>query len=164
MTAKNQCYVLLGSNLGDRAASLSEARKQIAHTCGDIKVCSAIYITKAWGVENLPDFQNQVVLLETQLSAYDLLRSLLRIETEMGRKRSGKWLSRVIDLDILFYNSVVVETAELIIPHPRLAERNFTLVPLMEICHDMIHPVLGMTIEELYLQSEDTLEVLMIES
>lgn len=164
MTAKNQCYILLGSNMGDRGAMLSEAKKHIEDVCGKIRLSSSVYITKAWGIESQPDFQNQVVKIETALSAHELLRKLLQIEQDMGRHRMGKWLSRVIDLDILFYNANVIETAELVIPHPKIAVRNFTLVPLMEISQYMIHPVLGVTIEELYLQSEDTLEVLMIES
>ncbi len=164
MTEQNQCYILLGSNMGDRGAMLSEAKKHIEGACGKILRSSSVYISKAWGIENQKDFQNQVVKIETALSALGLLRKLLQIEQDMGRKRMGKWLSRVIDLDILFYNTDVIETAELIVPHPKIAVRNFTLVPLMEISQYMIHPVLGVTIEELYLQSEDTLEVLMIES
>ncbi|MCL4114391.1 UNVERIFIED_CONTAM: hypothetical protein GTU68_052327 [Idotea baltica] len=143
---------------------LLEARKRIEQTCGEIKLCSATYITKAWGLEKLPDFHNQVVEIETIWSAQELLTFILEIEGDMGRKRTVKWSSRVIDIDILFYGEEVINTSELLVPHPRISERNFTLVPLMELCSDMNHPVLGVTIEELYLQSEDTLEVLMIEN
>ena len=159
-----QAYLLLGSNLNDRRYSLKYATCQIQEKCGTILKKSAIYRSKAWGVTNQPDFLNQILIIETQLAPRSLLESLLDIEQQMGRVREIKWHSRLIDIDILFFGEEVIDIPGLQIPHPRLAERNFTLVPLMEIAPQFIHPTFAVTIEELYLRSADTLEVQMIEN
>lgn len=159
-----QAYLLLGSNLNDRHFSLKYAACQIEEKCGALLRKTAIYRSKAWGVTDQPDFLNQILIIETQLDPRSLLESLLEIEQQMGRVREIKWHSRVIDIDILFFGEEVIDTPGLQIPHPRLAERNFTLVPLMEIAPQFIHPTFAVTIEELYLRSADTLEVQMIEN
>lgn len=157
-------YLLLGSNLANREAAINEAVGQIEQKCGVILRRSSIYRSKAWGFIHQPDFFNIVLILETSLSPESLLQTLLGIEQEMGRTREGKWQSRLIDIDILFYGSEIIRQPGLQIPHPRIAERNFTLVPLMEIAPQLVHPTMKATIEELYLQSTDTLEVLMLEN
>ena len=163
MTKYKYIYLLLGSNMGDRAAYLDQARSRIQGQCGAILKESATYATKAWGIETQPDFYNQVLEIDSDLQPLQLLTTILEIEQEMGRVRKGKWLSRVIDIDILFYDDLVLDLPNLQIPHPKIPERNFTLVPLMEIAPGLKHPSLGFTVRELYLQSLDTLDVLMIE-
>lgn len=163
MNTRN-AYLILGSNLNDREFALKLATSWIKEKCGTILKKSAIYRSKAWGFTNQPDFLNQILIIETKLDPWQLLKSLLDIEKQMGRVREIKWHSRLIDIDILFYGQEVIDLPELQIPHPRLAERNFTLVPLMEIAPQFIHPTFAVTIEELYLRSADTLEVQMIEN
>jgi 2-amino-4-hydroxy-6-hydroxymethyldihydropteridine diphosphokinase len=137
---------------------------QLALHCGQVSNQSGVYLSKSWGVDQQRDYYNQVLLLSTTWSPVELLDCILEIESNLGRVREKKWASRIIDIDILFYKQSVIDLPGLQIPHPRIAERNFTLVPLMEIAPLLVHPALGITIEELYLQSPDTLEVLMIES
>ncbi|MBK8503680.1 MAG: 2-amino-4-hydroxy-6-hydroxymethyldihydropteridine diphosphokinase [Saprospiraceae bacterium] len=164
MVKGNITYLLLGSNIGDRGENLRIARNRLALDCGDIILQSGVYLSKSWGIDGQPDYYNQVLQVSTTCSPEQLLDCILDIESTMGRVRKGKWSSRMIDIDILFYQQSVIDLPGLQIPHPRIAERNFTLVPLMEIAPLLEHPTLGITIEELYLQSPDTLEVLMIES
>ena len=141
-------YIALGSNLGDRAANLAKAREMLAD---DIQVLkrSSIYRTAPWGYSEQDDFYNQVLEAETDLSPMRLLGRLKRIEKRMGRKKTFRNGPRVIDLDILFYDDLVLDTRRLVIPHPRLHERAFVLVPMAEINPGFIHPVLGKTIFEL---------------
>ncbi len=156
-------YLLLGSNIGDRDENLRLARSQLALHCGTISKQSGVYLGKSWGVEQQRDYYNQVLELSTTQPPKRLLDCILEIESNLGRVREKKWSSRIIDIDILFYQQSVIELPVLQIPHPRLTERNFTLVPLMEIAPQFIHPTFAVTIEELYLRSADTLEVQMIE-
>ena len=164
MVQGNIAYLLLGSNIGDRNENLLLARHQLALHCGELLKRSGVYLSKSWGVDQQPDYYNQVLELSTTRSPEELLDCILEIESNLGRIRKKKWSSRIIDIDILFYQQSIIDLPVLQIPHPRIAERNFTLVPLMEIAPLLVHPVLGITIEELYLHSPDTLEVLMIES
>jgi 2-amino-4-hydroxy-6-hydroxymethyldihydropteridine diphosphokinase len=157
-------YLLLGSNIGDRNGNLLLAHKQLVLHCGEVVKQSAVYLSQSWGVDHQRDYYNQVLMISTAASPSEVLDRILEIETNLGRVREQKWSSRIIDIDILFYEERVIDLPGLQIPHPRIAERNFTLVPLMEIAPLMVHPTIGITIEELYLQSSDTLEVLMIES
>ena len=155
---------MLGSNIGDRNENLRLARSQLALHCGRISKQSGVYLSKSWGVDQQRDYYNQVLELSTTQAPARLLDCILEIESNLGRVREKKWSSRIIDIDILFYQQSVIELPVLQIPHPRLAERNFTLVPLMEIAPQFIHPTFAVTIEELYLRSADTLEVQMIEN
>jgi len=152
-------YLLLGSNLGNSLEMLEIARKQIAYHIGEIVIQSSIYQTKAWGIENQPEFLNQVLEVDSSLSPIDLLAILLRIEVDMGRKRYQKWGSRIIDIDILYYGDQVIEAEKLKIPHPENQNRNFVLAPMVEIAADFIHPVLGHTHAKLLEKCGDTLAV-----
>jgi 2-amino-4-hydroxy-6-hydroxymethyldihydropteridine diphosphokinase len=155
----NTAYLLIGGNLGDRAAYLQEAVKHIEARCGSITSSSSIYETAAWGNTNQPTFYNQALKLITPLSPVSLLEQLLAIELEMGRVRSEKYGPRTIDLDILMIDDKVIDTPTLTIPHPQLHNRRFALLPLTEIAPSLHHPVLDKTVSELLENCTDTLDV-----
>lgn len=135
-------FLLLGSNLGERLAILESARKAIAERIGDITDLSSVYETAPWGVLDQPPFMNQVVALDTTLQPEDVLRNILEIENELGRIRYERWGARVIDIDILYFGNLEIESSRLTVPHPRLQDRRFTLIPLCEIAGEYIHPIL----------------------
>ena len=130
---------------------------------GRVTQKSKLYETQAWGVTNQSDFINQAVAVETSLNPQKLLEQILKIENEMGRERTTKWAERTIDIDILLYDNFVVNEPNLVIPHPELPKRNFALIPLMEIAGEFEHPVLGLTIEDIYMESKDPLDVFMLD-
>lgn len=152
-------YLILGSNLGDRIGQLSRAKKLIIEQVGSIENESSLYETQPWGMEDQPWFINQVISISSPLEPPELLYSVKKIEKETGRLPGEKWHARHIDIDILLWDGNVIEEENLSIPHSLLHTRNFTLIPLMEIASNIVHPVLGKTIEELYLESRDTGEV-----
>ncbi|MEM1137517.1 MAG: 2-amino-4-hydroxy-6-hydroxymethyldihydropteridine diphosphokinase [Bacteroidota bacterium] len=155
----NNAYLLLGANLGNRSITLKKAQAFIAESIGKIKLISSVYETKAWGVTEQPDFLNLVLMVETNLSPNKLLESLQKIEFLLGRKRKEKWHARTIDIDILFYNDLVINLQDLKIPHPAITERKFTLAPLAEICPDLEHPLYQKNITQLLYLCKDELEV-----
>ena len=157
--ASLKVFIALGSNLGDTAELLGKARELIQAEIGPITASSLEYLSEPWGDPDQPWFRNQVVEVSTQHAPRELIRLLLEMETRMGRVRTRPNAPRTIDLDLLACADQVIDEPGLQVPHPRLALRNFVLIPLMEISGDWVHPVLGQTAEELYLASEDPLEV-----
>ena len=141
-------YLALGSNLGDRVANLETARKSLAPRIEIVRE-SPIYVTPPWGYTDQPDFLNQVIEVDTLLHPIPLLHHLKKIETEMGRETIFRNGPRIIDLDILFYVQEVYESENLQIPHPRLQDRAFVLVPLNDIAPDFVHPVLNQSVHEM---------------
>ena len=133
-------YLALGSNVGDRQANLKEAISQLAPQV-TVTAESAIYETEPWGFEDQDDFLNMVVQGETELKPLELLKHLKQIEANVGRTKTFLNGPREIDLDILFYDDLIFEDQALAIPHPRLHERDFVLVPLADIAPDLVHPI-----------------------
>jgi 2-amino-4-hydroxy-6-hydroxymethyldihydropteridine diphosphokinase len=150
---KNIVYLALGSNLGNRIENLRDAITKLAP---DVKVIasSPVYQTPPWGFECQPAFLNQVVAGETHLIPVDLLKYLKNIESVLGRSPTFRNGPRVIDLDILFFDELIIDQPDLVIPHPRLHERAFVLVPLADIAPDFHHPVFGLSVKEM-LQAVD---------
>ncbi|MFI5218404.1 MAG: 2-amino-4-hydroxy-6-hydroxymethyldihydropteridine diphosphokinase [Bacteroidia bacterium] len=147
MNVNNEIAVLLlGSNLGDRVSFLNGAVELINQNCGTIFKRSSFYESAPWGFQEQPYFINQCVLLETGFQPMKLLSDLKKIESLLGRTASGKWQARFIDIDILFYGNRVIEKTNLVIPHPMMAARKFTLIPLHEILPAFIHPVFNISI------------------
>ena len=157
------CYLLTGANLGDRFGTLDKAIRLIEARIGSINAVSSLYETAAWGVEQQPDYLNQAISVQTKLPPQELLDEILRIEESLGRVRRVKWGSRTIDIDILFYGNQIINTPSLSIPHAQLHRRNFVLIPLLELAPELVHPSMGKTIEELYWDCPDELDVIQLE-
>jgi|SRR5690606_33915581 len=157
-------YILLGANLGDRIAQMSKALNELCLKAGTLIRCSSLYETQAWGKEDAPLYVNQVICMDTAFDPQSLLKLIHEIEGKLGRTREVKWGSRLIDIDILFYGDAVINDPNLIIPHPYLDQRKFTLVPLVEIAGDLIHPVLHKSMQELLDNLDDPLAVNKLQS
>ncbi len=152
-------YLLLGSNEGDRTGWLQQAIEQVQTTCGTIEKKSAIYETAAWGLEDQPTFLNMALCVQTKLQPLELLQQTRKTEAALGRQRTVKWGQRTLDIDILFYGSEIINHPELTVPHPRLQDRRFALVPLQEIAPQLLHPVFNKTVTQLLEECEDKLPV-----
>ena len=138
-------YLALGSNLGNRSEHL---RSAIYHMRPEVKVnkCSQVYETPPWGYEDQPKFLNQVIEIETNLDPSELLEYVKEVEGKIGREKAFRYGPRSIDIDILFYDDIVIDSPPLVIPHARISERAFVLIPLADLAPDFLHPVLGETV------------------
>jgi len=153
-------YILLGGNLGDKQKVFSEARALLREQVGIITALSVVYETEPWGFESSDYFWNQVIEIVTGLSAAEVLLQTQQIELQLGRiRKEVQYNSRIIDIDILFYGDQVINSDDLIVPHPRIHERKFVLVPLHEIAPDLMHPVFHKTIRQLLEECPDPLKV-----
>lgn len=141
-------YLALGSNVGDRLANLKEAIGSLTPQM-DVKAKSPVYETPPWGYTDQPKFLNQVIRAKTYVAPEPLLKHLKRLEVALGRKESVPNGPRLIDLDILFYDDLVMYSAALTIPHPRLHERAFVLLPLMDLDPELVHPVNKKSVREM---------------
>jgi 2-amino-4-hydroxy-6-hydroxymethyldihydropteridine diphosphokinase len=146
---KEKIFLLLGTNLGDRFDNLISAKNEIEKKVGNILLKSNIYETAAWGITDQPSFLNQVLQVSTRYKPEKVLETILNIELDLGRKRIQKWGARLIDIDILYFGNEKIKQENLVIPHPFLQDRRFTLVPLVEIAPDFEHPIFKKTNSEL---------------
>ena len=142
MQSRNRIYLSLGSNLGDRIGYLTRAVDHLRET-GKIVAVSTVYESQPWGYKDQPEFLNCVVSLETDLRPEELLDEVKSIEKRIGRVHRFRWGPREIDIDILLYGNLIVRTNRLEIPHPRMKERDFVLVPLLDLEQDLRDPVTG---------------------
>lgn len=152
-------FLLLGSNLGGQISQLARARRKLISAGILLRKCSQIYRSAAWGPIEQPDFANQVIEISYNESPGSLLHLLLGVERDMGRIREKKWGPRLIDIDILYFNQEICESQTLTLPHPEITRRRFTLVPMVDLAPDFIHPVLKESQEILLEKCEDQLEV-----
>lgn len=156
----NKLVLIIGGNLGDRLHNLNEAKNLISKFIGKIDSFSNIYETRAWGFDSENFFLNQVLVLFTSLNPVEILENIHYIENKLGRIRSDKgYISRTIDVDILFYNNEIINTKELVIPHPHIQKRKFVLAPLCEVLPLYTHPQNGKNMNQLLMDCEDQSEV-----
>lgn len=145
----NEVYLQLGSNIGDRLDNLDQSIKIITERIGNVLEKSSVYESTPWGVENQRNFLNQVLFVKSNFDPYTILDLVLQIEKDMGRIRIEKWGERIIDIDILFIDDLIIESENLCIPHEFIAKRKFVLQPMCEIAPGFIHPKLNKTISQL---------------
>ncbi len=151
--------LLLGGNIGDTRSYFEKAKELIVESIGNISDQSSLYRSAAWGKTDQPDFLNQVIVVKTKLKPRELLNSVQQIEMTIGRVREIKWGERKIDIDILFYDDLEIQETDLIVPHPFIQERKFTLIPLAEVLGNFIHPVTKITINQMLKRCKDPLSV-----
>ena len=154
-------FLGLGTNLGDREHNLREAIIRIEEHIGKVVNSSSVYETAPWGFDSEDDFLNMVVSVETELSPSEVMKKIVKIESMLGRERDqDRYSSRIIDIDILFYDDLVLKENGLKIPHRLIHERKFVLVPLCELAPDMIHPMLGKSMKVLLGECRDRSRIL----
>jgi 2-amino-4-hydroxy-6-hydroxymethyldihydropteridine diphosphokinase len=159
-------YVLFGSNMGDKNKIFAQACLYINNRCGRVVQVSSAYESEPWGFRTEEWFLNRVIVVETELDPEALMRQLLDIEAELGRVRHPEiqgYTSRTADLDILYYGNRIVLTDSLTIPHPRLHQRRFALLPMCEVAPQLVHPAFSFTQTELLRRCHDFSEVRKIE-
>ncbi len=153
-------YFLLGGNLDNREMILSEAISKMKLVIGELVSSSSIYETEPWGFEHEQNFLNQVVVFSSKLSAIKILDRTQQIEKDLGRiRKENQYSERTIDIDILFYDDQIISAERLIVPHPKIQERLFALIPLLDVASDLIHPVELKSIKELHDECADKMEV-----
>lgn len=152
-------YLGLSTNQGQRHKNLEKAEELLRQNQVQIVQKSNIYETEPWGLKDQAWFLNQCLEAQTELSPEELIQVIQKIEEQMGRLKQEKWGPRLIDIDILYYNNLVLKTEELKIPHPHLKERNFVLTPLTEIASDFIDPVDKQSIQVLQFNCPDDSQV-----
>ena len=154
----NSVVLLLGSNVGERVPLLMRAVGEVASRIGTVSCASSLYETEPWGFEAEQNFLNQAVVVDTNLEADEVLRIALDIEKELGRVRSQGavgYASRTMDIDLIFYNSTMMDSPHLTLPHPRMQDRRFVLEPLVQIIPDFRHPKTGKTMRQLLEECTD---------
>lgn len=157
-------YLLLGGNQGDRFYSLNKATELIEQEVGNIIRMSSFYETEPWGFEHEDEFWNQVLVIESDLEPIEILNITQDIEARIGRvRKKNQYCERIIDIDILFYNDIVMDEERLTIPHPKIQERRFTLAPLAELDAEFIHPVSQKSVGQLLNDCKDLLKVSRLE-
>ncbi len=144
-----EAFLGLGGNVGCVRANLEAARQSLAARGGDIRGLSSLYRTEPWGRADQPEFLNQVLRVETELAPRELLELCQQVERDVGRGSRDRWGPREVDVDLLLYDDEVIQEADLQVPHPRLAQRRFVLVPLAELAPARRHPTEGRTVAEL---------------
>lgn len=161
LTKLNKAYLLAGSNMEPRFELIKQAISMVEDEAGRVMQLSSVYESEAWGFRADKKFLNQLILVETPLLPHELLARILTIEEKLGRKRNmtERYQSRLIDIDILYFNNAIIDLPLLTIPHPRLHERRFAIVPLAEIAPQYVHPLLKKTNSELLASVEDSLGV-----
>ena len=152
----NLVFLQLGSNLGDREQLLQDAIDAIEDRVGVVIKKSQIYESTPWRAEGQKNYLNQILKVETNLQVYDVLSVILSVEQMLGRVRIEKWGERLIDIDIIFFNEVIIETPQLCVPHKYMHDRMFVLKPLHDIAPHMQHPKYNKTIEQLIKECTDT--------
>lgn len=151
----SKVYFSIGSNKGNRSQLINEAIDKIDISVGRVELKSSIYETQSWGFKS-NNFYNVCLLIESSLSVESIFNKILKIEKDMGRLKSGnKYSDRCIDIDILFVENIIVNSKNLIIPHPRLHLRKFVLTPMLDLTPDLIHPILNKSIKQLELECDD---------
>lgn len=154
-----EVFILLGGNVGDKSNIFDKTRKQIVERIGPITKLSSVYVTEPWGFKS-ELFWNQALITETALFPHEVLKQTQSIEINMGRIiKSGHYIARVMDIDLLFYDALQLNSPDLTLPHPKIGQRRFVLVPLNEIAPDKLHPVSGLKVQEMLLLCTDKLSV-----
>lgn len=155
----NKIFLITGGNIGDRKKNLETAAVLIEKQIGKIIKSSQIYETDAWGITEQHSFYNQIHIVESRFSAFEVMEKILKIEEKMGRVRTIKNAARIIDIDILFFNDDTVNEENLTIPHPQIFNRRFVLMPLDELAPEKIHPAFKESIHDLLAKCKDELKV-----
>ena len=151
----SKVFFSIGSNKGNRSELINEAIAKIDISIGKVELKSSIYETKSWGFKS-SNFYNTCLLVDSSLSEEQILNRILKIEKDMGRFKSGdQYIDRYIDIDILFVEDIIVNSKNLIIPHPRLHLRKFVLTPMLDLAPDFIHPILNKSIRQLEIECDD---------
>lgn len=160
--ASDSVYILLGSNLGNRQGLVNQACRMIGERCGKVAAKSCLYESEPWGFKSEHWFLNMVLEINTPLPPDELMKTLLTIEKELGRDRVTPhegYVSRPMDLDILYYGNKVIDTQMVVVPHPRLHQRRFTLLPLCDVAPGFVHPTMNLTNRQLLEMCDDTCKV-----